>query len=287
MRARATSLAPLAALAACSLGDPVPAAHSWRTVSAARQVQDADSLRVRVAYGGGTLTVAPSSQPTLYDMRLRYDEEHFEAVRSFNSATSTLTVSVRKRGRGSLLGSRREQDGSLALGLAPDIPLSVALDLGAARADLDLGGLALRRLEVKSRASETRLRFGMPNPVPMDELAVMASAAGLDIRQLGNANAERARVKGSVAGVDLDLSGAWARDMELSLDVAVGGVTLRVPRALGVRVRLDKVLASFDDDGFVRDGDSYYSTSWERAARKLTVDASAVLGSVDVRWLER
>ena len=280
-------LVPLVALAACSLRDPAPAAHSWRTVSVARQAQDGDSLRVRVEYGGGTLTVARAPRPALYDLRLRYDEEHFESVRSFSPATSTLTLSVRKRGRGSLLGGRREQRGSLALGLAAGVPLSLSLDLGAARGDLDLSGLAVRRLDVKSGASETRLRFGTPNPTPMDELTVMASAAGLDIQQLGNANAGRARVKASVAGVDLDFSGAWARDMELSLDVAVGGVTLRVPRTLGLRVRMDKVLASFDHDGFVRDGDSYYSAGWERAPRKLTIDASAVLGSVDVRWLER
>ena len=94
-------------------------------------------------------------------------------------------------------------------------------------------------------------------------------------------------MKCSVGGVDLDLSGAWVSDMELSLDVAVGGVTLRVPRDLGVRLRLDKVLASFDDDGFVRDGDSYYSASWERAPHKVTIDASTVLGSVEVDWVDR
>jgi hypothetical protein len=284
--ARAARLAALLALAACGLRDPAPAAHAWRTVSAARQAHDGDSLRVRLAYGGGTLSVTRTSQPMLYDMRLRYDDEQFEAVRSFNPATSTLTVSVRKRGRGSLLGDRREQGGSLALALAPTVPVSLELDLGAARSDVDLSGLAVRRLDVKSGASETRLRFGTPNATTMDELTVAAGAAGLDIRQLGNANAERARVKGSVADVDLDFSGAWVRDMELSLDVAVGGVTLRIPRALGVRIRLDKVLASFDDDGFVRDDDTYYSASWERSSRRLTIDASTVLGSVDVRWLE-
>jgi hypothetical protein len=277
---------PVLALAGCTVRDRAPAAQSWRTVSAARQETGADSLRVRVEYGAGTLSLTRATQPLLYDVRLRYDESRFETERTFDSATSTLTLGVRRRGRNHFLTGHSE-GGSLTLGLAPTVPLDLSLDLGAARGDLDLSGMSVRRLHVQSGASETRLRFGTPNATAMDELTVHAGAAGVEVRQLGNAHASRARVKCAIGGVDLDLSGAWATDMDLALDVSVGEVTLRIPRDLGVRVRLDKVLASFDDAGFTRDGDAYYSASWARAPHKLTIDAATVLGSIDVRWVER
>ncbi len=95
------------------------------------------------------------------------------------------------------------------------------------------------------------------------------------------------RVVCGVGNVDLDFSGAWPRDMTLDIEVAVGGATLRIPREIGVRIQLDKVLASFDKDGFERRGDSYYNAAWATSPRKLTIIASTVLGSFDVEWIGR
>jgi predicted membrane protein len=119
----------------------------------------------------------------------------------------------------------------------------------------------------------------------LQELRVDGGAAQLEVRQLGNANAEHVRVECGVGDVTLDLSGAWARDAQLSLEVALGNTTLRVPRDVGVRIRLDKVLASFEHPGFTRRGDLYYSANYDAAARKVSVDASTVFGGFEVEWL--
>ena len=43
------------------------------------------------------------------------------------------------------------------LGLAPDVPLDLRFDTGASRSVLDLRGLLVRRLELHTGASDTRL----------------------------------------------------------------------------------------------------------------------------------
>ncbi|MEJ7809096.1 MAG: toast rack family protein [Gemmatimonadaceae bacterium] len=275
-------LAPLAFTATSVAGG----AQSWRTLTASRQARGADSLRVRVEYGVGTLRVTKGTPSLLYEANLRYDEEKFDPVRSFDDATHTFTVGAHQRSSGSTLAAGRKNFGNLALSLAPGVPLDLTLDLGATRSVVDLSELSVRRLRIGAGASETKLTFGAPNPLAMEELSVQAGAASIVIVGLGNAHAERVRVKCNAGSVDLDLGGAWAANMELQLDIGVGAATLRLPREVGVRIRLDKVLATFERGGLLERDGSYYSGNWESATRKLTIDASTTLGALEVRWIE-
>lgn len=276
--------ATLVAMVACASALP---AQSWRTVTAARQLHDADSLKVRVDYRVGTLRLASSTQSLLYDVTLRYDEEKFDAVRGFETGSSTLTIGTRQIAERSTVISGRKQLGEMSLAFAPNVQLDVDLQMGASLADLDFTGLSITRLVVNSGASEAKFRFGTVNPAVMKELVIEVGAASVEGRQLGNSGADRVRVECGVGNVDLDFSGAWPRDMAVDIEVAVGGATLRIPREIGVRIQLDKVLASFNKDGLERRGDSYYNAAWATSSRKLSITASTVLGSFDVEWIGR
>ncbi|MCY4574550.1 MAG: hypothetical protein OXF01_17355, partial [Gemmatimonadetes bacterium] len=59
-----------------------------------------------------------------------------------------------------------------------------------------------------------------------------------------------------------------------------------IPESLGVRVRHEgSFLASIDADGFAKRRDVYTSHNWNRADRRLEVDLSATLGSVEFVWI--
>jgi hypothetical protein len=170
----------------------------------------------------------------------------------------------------------------MTLAVNPDARLDLSLELGAARADLDLSGLALRSLALRSGASDATIRFGAPNDTAMEELRVDMGAAELRLEGLGNANARRARLRCGVGDVELDLAGAWARDMELQVEIVLGELTIDVPRGLGVRLRLDRTMASLDAPGLVRRGDEWLTPGFDEAARRVTIDATTVLGAVKV-----
>ena len=46
--------------------------------------------------------------------------------------------------------------------------------------------------------------------------------------------------------------GDWRRDATLVVDLALGGLTLQIPRGTGVRITGERFLAPFDSKGFVQ-----------------------------------
>jgi len=68
---------------------------------------------------------------------------------------------------------------TMDVALSAELPLRLSLDLGAVEAEVDLSGLSLRSVRYRTGASETRLRFGEPNPVACEQLVMAAGAAFL------------------------------------------------------------------------------------------------------------
>jgi hypothetical protein len=256
-----------------------------RTFMAARQLQDTGALRVRVQLPFGTVRVGAARPSLLYDMMLRYDERRGRIAHRYDAATRTLTVGVPEHTI-TVSSSRHDDDGAegseLRLGLAPRVPVDLELAVGAAEATLDLGGLAVTDLRVKTGASASTLRWRVPNTARMRALVVQAGAAGVKAVSLANANAADVRVHGGVCDVDLDLGGALAGDMNVDTKVGLGRVSVRIPPGVAARVAVEKFLASVDVANMERRGDAYYTAGYDTAPHKINVRAKIVLGSIEI-----
>jgi len=267
----------LAALLAVPLSQ-LPA-QSWRTLDVSRQLHDSGAHQVSVQYGAGRLSLHAARAPLLYDMRLRYDAERTTPFHSYSAASRTLELGVRRQN----LKLRDDQNpAELQLDLADRVPLNLSLELGAVEADLDLSRLRLTNLAVESGASETTLRFDTPNPTRMRSLRLEVGAASVTATRLANANTRDIRVHGGVGSVDLDLGGNWTQDVVLTVDMAVGSVRVRVPSDVGVRVEMEKLLASFDHGGLVEHDGAYFSDNWDNAPYKLRIKAETTLGKFEL-----
>lgn len=282
--ARMTSVLPGALLLALAgmLG-AAPAAHGqdWRTMTSARQLWGTEPIEVEVEYGAGELEIGAASGSMLYSMELRYDEEQAVPVAEFDSASRKL-----KLGASSRRGNRKFREGSTAkIALSDRVPIDLGLHFGAGEATLNLSGLRLQRLDVETGASETTIRFDRPNPIRASEVELSAGAAELKVIGLGNARAERFSFQGGVGATTLDFSGAWEDDATASVQMGMGSVVLRFPRALGVRITRSSFLTSFDAEGMVRRDGSYFSQNWDSADHRLTVDVEAALGSIEIEWI--
>jgi hypothetical protein len=267
---------------------PAAGAQTLRTLTASRQVHDDTALVVRVTYAVGHFRLTPGRAGELYRMELRYDEDKFTPVRAYDPATGELRLGL--EGRGGHITYDGDHQGrtapSLDLVLAPDVPLTLDVDLGAAQADVELGGLALRDLTYKTGASTTEVRFSRPNPIACGSLAFKAGAAAFEGLELGNANCRHISFEGGVGTVTLDFTGDWRTDATADLHVAVGKLRLRLPRDLGVELTLDRFLASFDQTGFTKRGDAYYSDNYRTAPHHLTLSVESAFGGVEVSWVE-
>jgi hypothetical protein len=258
------------------------AAQTWRTVESSRQLLDSARHHVHVQYGAGRIDIAPTDAPVLYAMTARYDETTAVPLHSYDAAERALTLGVRSESRRLSRGFGDQGKGEMRLSLPRAVPLDLDLDLGATKANLDFGGLNLLSLRLNSGASETRLDFSTPNTSTMRTFEVAVGAASFEARNLANANAATMHVQGGVGAVDLDFGGQWERDITVEVEVALGKLTLHVPRDVGVRVEVQKFLASFEHEGLHKRGDAYFSDNWETAKYRLRVRAQTTFGGIEV-----
>ena len=258
------------------------AAQTWRTLESSRQLRDSAPHHVRVQYGAGRIDIAATDAPVLYTMTARYDERTAVPLHSYDAAERVLTVGVRSESRRLSRSLGEQGKGEMRLSLSRAVPLDLELELGATKASLDLGGLNLLSLRLDSGASETRLDFSAPNAGMMRSLEVAVGAASFEARNLANANASTVHVSGGVGAVDLDFGGQWERDIAVEAEVALGKLTLHVPRDVGVRIEVQKFLASFDHEGLHKRGDAYFSDNWETAKYRLRVRAQTTFGGIEV-----
>jgi hypothetical protein len=255
-------------------------AQDWRTFTAARATSGEELLRVELEYGAGRLDVSPGARGTLYRTSVRYDASSFQPRVDYSN--SRLHIGM----QGQDGKAHKPKSGHLDLRLAPDVPLDLELKFGAAEADLELGGLRVRRGEISTGASKTTLRFSQPNTDRCERFEVHVGAAKFHALGLGNLNAERLSVEGGVGEVILDFTGSWRSDMTASVRMGLGALTVHVPRGLGLRVAKDGFLAPFDSQELIKRGDAFYSQNWADARHRLSLDIDAAFGSIKVVWVD-
>ena len=254
-----------------------------RTVTMSRQVEDEQNLDVNVEYGAGRFSVGPAEAGVLYHMQLEYDEDVFEPVAEYRG--SSLRIGAEGLGRRIRLGRNRKA-GSMELMLSREVAIDLNMDFGAVRADIDLGGIPLTRLEINTGASQTVIDISEPNPEQMSKATIDVGAAEFTVRNLGNLNTSVIEIDAGVGHIELGFTGEWRQNARVSVDMGLGALVLRFPRGLGVRLVKDTFLTSLDSEGLVKRGDTYYSLDYEETEYQITVDVDAAFGSIRVAWVD-
>jgi N-terminal domain of toast_rack, DUF2154 len=279
----AIRLAVALTLTALALLAPrLASAQDWRTFTAARSRSGEEVLRVNLEYGAGRLNVGPGASGTLYRTNMRYDAELFQPRVDYSN--TRLHVGIQGQdGKGH---GHKPRSGHLDLRLAPDVPLDLELKFGATEANLELGGLRIRRGAISTGASKTTLRISRPNQEHCQLFELHVGAARFHAIGLGNLNAEQLNVQGGVGEVILDFTGRWRSDLSASVQMGLGALMLHIPRGLGLRVSKDAFFAPFDSQELIKRGNAFYSQNWDDAEHKLSLDIDAAFGSIKVVWVD-
>ncbi len=262
-------------------------AQTMRPFSTFRQLHGETRLTARVEYGAGTLRIEPGAPGELYRMNLSYDQDRFIPVSDFNASSRTAVLGLRAAGEGGVRVVSSNQLRQLAtIAISPRADLTLDLSLGAVDADVELGGLRISDLELKTGASRATVRFSRPNGMRCRHAAFSAGAAEVSILGLGNSRCDEIEFEGGMGTVLLDFSGNWTSSAHVEVKMAVGEITLRLPRRVGVRLAMDKFLSSFEPAGLIRRGDAFVSSNYGRAERRLDLDLTSAMGGVNVEWIE-
>jgi hypothetical protein len=257
-------------------------AQTWRSLDVSRQLRDTSEHHIKVKYAAGKFTMRPTSEPVLFNMQLRYDEERTHPVHEYDAEARSATLGV----DGQIVRWARHVNdnevGEMRLDLSTVVPFDLELELGATQARVDAGGLALNNLRIQTGAADATLDFSAPNRSRMRHLDVQLGAAGFRITNLGNANVSSIRIEGGVGSVDLDFGGAIQQDVSVETNVALGKLALHLPQDVGVRVQVQRLLASFDHPGLYKRGGAYYSDNWDTATFRMRVKAETVFGAIQI-----
>jgi hypothetical protein len=261
-------------------------AQTMRPFSTFRQHHGETRLTARLEYGAGSLRVEPGPPRELYRMNLSYDQDRFVPVSDFDASSRVVSLGLKARGEGGVrVVSRNQLRQAAFITISPRVDIDLDLSLGAVDADLELGGLRISELDVKTGASQATIRFSRPNGMRCRRASLSAGAAEVTVLGLGNSRCQEITFEGGVGKVVLDFGGV-SSSAQVAVKMAVGGITLRLPRRSGVRITMDKFLSSFEPAGLARQDNAFVSPNYAGADRKLDFELTTAMGGVDVQWID-
>jgi hypothetical protein len=125
--------------------------------------------------------------------------------------------------------------------------------------------------------------LSLNNLVPINlEIQTGAGETELDLRDL-NLTALQVNIDAGIAGVTtLDLSSALDHDLNATVSVGVGDLTVKLPGEMGVRVSGDTAVGGLTNSGLVKDGEYYVNDAYGSAPNTLFLDISTSVGSINL-----
>lgn len=249
--------AVLIATMSCTLFGPRLRVGDLRSETEVVPLGSVSSVRVNIELAAGELGITGGAAELL-EADFTYNVDELKPEVSFNGGSlSVLTPDLELRGVTSLLDIdeyRYEWD----LRFNDDVPMEMTLNMGAGRANFDLGSLSLNRLDFDGGAGDISL-----------DLSNSASLSRLEV-DLG------------AGETNIDLTGDMQSDLDATIRGGVGKLTLRLPRGVGVRVNIDSALTNINTRDLSRDGNAYVNDAYGESGTTLRIDIDAGIGEINM-----
>jgi len=172
------------------------------------------------------------------------------------------------------------------LQIGDDVPVSLEIEMGVGKGDLNLTGLNVKDLNISSGASDVLLAFDQPNESIIENLNIESGVSKFYARNLGNANFRHLRFQGGVGTFTLDFSGRMRKETDVDVEVGMGVAALMIPWEVGAKVEYEQNWVSTVDcsDDFTSSSDSEYtSKNYETAGSKMSIRIESGVGSIRIR----
>lgn len=287
MRKRAWILCVLPFFAGCHFAPRIPV--EMVTLSQFQRMNNEKTMQSTIRFDVGTLEITGGKEmDSLYALDLEYDKSSYKPDIQYDTDPSG------EEGRFSFSlegiherGLREDGYGnSLRLELNDSIPMELDVSAGVGNARLSLSGIKLSSVTFESGVGGAKISSFEPNAVPCDFISLKNGVGSIEAVGLGNLNFRELEFEGGVGGADLDFAGDWRQDATIRIRVGIGGVHLRMPRSVGVRVKAEKnFLSGVHLDGFTQNGSDYYSENYDSAPVKVFLDVSTGIGGFKITWI--
>lgn len=240
---------------------------------------DVDHVTVKIVFGAGELELEAGNPDVLFSGDFSYNVSQWEPKVEYEDGLLTVQQGETGDNLGVPTGNTRNE---WELEFTPQVPLAMEINIGAGRGDLDLTGLQLTELEVKSGAGDFDLRFNEANQAVLETFALETGASRVEVRGIGNASPRRMTVQGGVGDISLDFTGEWVRSAEIDITAGVGSITLRLPDNVGVKVETEG-LSNVNVSGFHSRDNGYVNDAFGKTEVELLVHITAGVGTINLR----
>ncbi len=127
-----------------------------------------------------------------------------------------------------------------------------------------------------------RLEWGLrlSDQVPMD-LSVNMGVGTSDLHLAGLSLTGLAVTLGA-GTYTLDLSGAWAHNLDVTVDAGAANISVRLPRDVGARVKVESGPHTIDATGLTQDGNVYTNAAYGGPGATMQVNMKAGIGHINL-----
>ena len=273
-------------LAGCTFDERVPI--EMASMDQAQPLGKEKSLDSSIRFDVGYLEVTGNEKSNLlYSLDLEYDKAGYTPDVNYSppSAGEEGRLSLKLQGM-HRRGIRRESRNRLRLAFNVSVPLNLDVNAGVGEARLSLSGMKISSLKVESGVGGTKMTAYEPNSIPCESIRIKNGVGSIEAVGLGNLNFRDFEFEGGVGGADLDFTGDWKQNANIRIQVGVGGVNMRMPRDVGVRVEAEKhFLSGLQLEGFQQRDTYYYSENYDKSAIKVSIRVAAGIGGLKLTWI--
>jgi hypothetical protein len=216
----------------------------------------AETVDLSLTFGAGELNIQPGAETALVSGTATYNVADFKPKIKVDGQQVRLeTGNLDIHGIPNFKSNEIKNKWDLKLG---DQQMQLKINAGAYQGDFELGGLALKSLEVNDGAAETRLKFSEPNKTEMETLRYITGASSVKLSGLANANFTSMIFRSGAGDYALDFSGELQRDAVVTVESGFSQLTIIVPEGTSAKVILKGGLTNVDmSGGWQKTGETY------------------------------
>ena len=271
---------------ACDFEPHVPV--EMTSMSQSHPLGKEKSLDANIRFDIGSLEIFGEKSSAAYAVDLEYDKSSYQPELRYDPPSGgdegRLSFKLESTHRAGIRSERHRN--RLRLGLTNSVPIRINVNTGIGDARLNLSGLKVSRLDLESGVGGSKISSYDPNPVVCDRIRIRNGVGSMDAVGLGNLNFRELEFEGGVGGANLDFTGRWEQDAEVRVQVGVGGVNLRMPRDVGVRVEAERhFLSGLHLDGFSKRDGYHYSDNYDKAKIHISVRVTTGVGGFKISWI--
>jgi cytoskeletal protein CcmA (bactofilin family) len=259
-------------------------------VSEKTEAPEVKSVNARVIMGAGRFRLTKClTEGVLSAVTGSYNRERLKYDYVFTSQGDRGDFRFATETSGKSLSDLEGRESNWQIEFDGDIDLQLKASVGAAKSEIDAGGLKLSRLDLEIGAADARVDFSAPNKTNLDNFTVEAGACKLQMINIGNSRFRRLQFEGGVGKFVLDFSGQFDYRAEAKVTVGMGALTLIIPRELGLQLRADDNWLSslgFSKEHLVAVAGSgvYETEGFDAASGQLILTLEIGLGSANIEF---